>query len=135
MFKLLTGIQGMPVLPMAGADYSQESHATRESLIAVALEMLRRIDLTGRYVHKDSPSLQGAVNAAMQMQEAAQRASVQRTLLPAWVRTEAAAAKPTAAAPHHRLSLHQHHQIRRATPHTAATLRRYWRSKLTPWHK
>ena len=43
-----------------GAEYSRESLAMRESMIAVTLEILRRVDPTGRYVREDNELVQGA---------------------------------------------------------------------------
>ena len=54
MFPLHFGTHGTPVLPVAGAEYSRASAVTRESMIDVTLEILRRVDPTGRYAREDN---------------------------------------------------------------------------------
>ena len=63
------GTHSTPVLPVVGAEYSGKLAATRESMIKVTLEILRRVDPMGKYVREDNKLAQGAAHAALRVQE------------------------------------------------------------------
>ena len=97
-FPLHFGTHGTPMLPIAGAEYSQASAATRESMIDVAFEILRRVNPTERYVHKHNALVQGAANAALLLYCRSSRMTCRLPPTPqrSWGRTGAVTVRPRA---------------------------------------
>ena len=77
MFPLPMGPSNTPMLPLAGVECNHESSATRKTMIAVALDILRRVDPTGRWKRSENDTVKGAANAALSIQAAEQRAQLQ----------------------------------------------------------
>ena len=77
VFPLPMSDSDTPMLPITGVEYSQGSAATHESMIAVAFEILRQVDPTGRYVRHNNDIMEGTANVGTQIQVTKQQAHLQ----------------------------------------------------------
>ena len=77
MFPLPMGPSNTPMLLPAGVECNQASSATCETMITVALNILRCVDLTGRWKHFENDTVKSAANAALSIQAAEQQAQLQ----------------------------------------------------------
>ena len=77
VFPLPMGPSDTPMLPIAGVECRRHLSASRQSMIDVALEILRRVDPTGRWERFERDIVGAAANMALSIQAAEQRSCLQ----------------------------------------------------------